>query len=157
MSLTRDRIYLQLVPLPSTGNGWPAAGTVEGPFFRVARIKGHQVRPVVVRTETNQISSEALRALDAMANTRCHGTYHQDRFVEQPKLDVADLAPKEKGQGFFSPPCLNVVRVLTSQVHTALAGAVMALFVLIVRRAFDPHQREQDCRIIRAGPSAFRQ
>src|SRR5713101_1474640 len=70
VSLIRDRIDLQLRPVPSTGNGWPAAGTVEGPFIREARAKGHQVRPVAVRTETNQISSEALRALDAMAKTR---------------------------------------------------------------------------------------
>ena len=75
MSLIRDRIYLQLRPVPSTGNGRPAARTVQGPFFREARSKEHQVRAVTVRTETNQISSEALRALDAMANTRCHGTY----------------------------------------------------------------------------------
>jgi hypothetical protein len=26
-----------------------------------------------------------------------------------------------------------------------------------LRRAFDPNQREQDCRTIRAGPSAFQQ
>jgi hypothetical protein len=93
-----------------------------------------------------------------MANTRCHGhiSIRLDLLTNQ-SWTLADLAPKEKGQGFFSPPSLNVVRVLTSQVHTALAGAVMALFVLIVRRAFDPNQREQDCRIIRAGPSAFRQ
>jgi hypothetical protein len=112
----------------------------------------------MVRTETNQISSDALRALDAMANTRCHGhiSIKLDLLTNQ-SWTWAGLAPKEKGQGFFSPPSLNVVRVLTSQVHTALAGAVMALFVLIVRRAFDPNQREQDCRIIRAGPSAFRQ
>jgi hypothetical protein len=118
----------------------------------------HQVRPVTVRTETNQISSEAIRALDAMANTLRHGhiSIKLDLLTIQ-SWTWADLAPKEKGQGFFSPPSLNVVRVLTSQVHTALAGAVMALFVLIVRRAFDPNQREQDCRIIRAGPSAFRQ
>jgi hypothetical protein len=69
----------------------------------------------------------------------------------------ADLAPKEnEGRDVFLPS-LSHSSALTSQVHTALAGAVMALFVLIVRRAFDPNQREQDCRIIRAGPSAFRQ
>src|SRR3989442_9407878 len=72
--LIGDRVHLQLAPAPSTGNGWPAAGTVQDPFFRESGSKGHQVRPVTVWTETNQISSEALRALDAMANTGRHGT-----------------------------------------------------------------------------------
>src|SRR5260370_22924042 len=70
--LIGDRVHLQLVPAPSTGNGWRATGTVEGPFFRESGSKRHQVRPVTEWTETNQISSEALRALGAMANTRFH-------------------------------------------------------------------------------------
>ncbi len=50
------------------------AGTVQDPFFRRSDSKGHQVRPVTVWTESNQISSAALRALDAVANTGRHGT-----------------------------------------------------------------------------------
>jgi hypothetical protein len=75
VSLIRDRICLQLRPVPSTGNGWPAARTVESPFIRESGTQGQQVRPITVWTEADQISSAALRALDAMANTRCHGTY----------------------------------------------------------------------------------
>src|SRR3984893_1340577 len=68
--LIGDRVHLQLAPTPSTGIGWPAAGTVEDPFFRESRSKGHQVRPVTVWTETNQISSETLRTFHTMPNAR---------------------------------------------------------------------------------------
>jgi len=70
-----NRAYLQLVPTPSTGDRWPAAGTIQCPVFGESVNQGQQIRPVTVWTETNQISSAALRALDAMANTGCHGTY----------------------------------------------------------------------------------
>src|SRR5260370_6877525 len=66
VSLIGDRVHLQLAPTPSTGNGWPAAGTVQDPFFRESGGKGHQVRPVTVWTETNQIPSETLRTFHTM-------------------------------------------------------------------------------------------
>src|SRR5229473_7161952 len=68
--LIGDRVHLQLAPTPSTGNGWPAAGTVQDPFFRESGSKGHQVRPVTVWTETNQIPSETLRTFHTMPDAR---------------------------------------------------------------------------------------
>jgi hypothetical protein len=70
--LIGDRAHLQLAPTPSTGNGWPAARTVQDPFFRESGSKGHQVRPVAVGTASNQISSETLRTFHAMANSKTH-------------------------------------------------------------------------------------
>ena len=69
VSLVRDGAQLQLVPTPSTGHGWPVAGTVQGPFFGDSGSQRYQVRPVAIRTETDQISSKAHRTLDAMAET----------------------------------------------------------------------------------------
>src|SRR5580704_13271838 len=74
MCLIRDRIWLQVAPTPSTGNGWPPAGTVQRPFICESFSQRHQVRPVTVRAEARQISSEAFWALNAMANTGSHGS-----------------------------------------------------------------------------------
>jgi hypothetical protein len=105
MSLVGDRVDLQLAPVPSTGTRRIAARTVQGAFLPESFHKGHQVGSVTVWTETNQISSEAFRALDAMANTEwCHGTYQstQVRFVVVANAvgilisiaDVTNLFPK---------------------------------------------------------------
>ena len=75
VSLTRDRVHLQLVPAPSAGDGRSATGTIQGPFFRGTGAKRKQVGTISVWTETNQIASEALRTLDTMAKPGCHGKY----------------------------------------------------------------------------------
>jgi hypothetical protein len=75
VSLIRDRTYLQLRPVQATGGGWPTAGTVQSPFIQESSTQGYQARTVTVGTETDQISSEAPRALDAMANPERHGIY----------------------------------------------------------------------------------
>jgi len=69
-----DGVHLQFAPSPSTGDGWLATGTIQGPFLRDSGSHGHQVGSVAVWAKTNQISSEAFRTLDAMANTKRHGT-----------------------------------------------------------------------------------
>jgi hypothetical protein len=43
VSLTRDRVRLQLVPAPSAGDAWPGARTMQGPFFRGAGANRNQV------------------------------------------------------------------------------------------------------------------
>jgi hypothetical protein len=75
VSLIRDRTYLQLRAVQATGGGWPTAGTVQSPFIRESSTQGYQARTVTVGTETDQISSDAPRALDAMANPERHGIY----------------------------------------------------------------------------------
>src|ERR1700723_2534957 len=75
VSLTRDRVHLQLIPAPSAGDGRPATGTIQDPFFRGAGPKRKQAGTISVWSETNQISSEAFRTLDTMAEPRCHGKY----------------------------------------------------------------------------------
>jgi hypothetical protein len=69
----RDRIWLQVAPTPSTGNGWPPTGTVQRPFICESLSHWQQVRPVTVRAETRQISSQAFWTLNAMANPGSHG------------------------------------------------------------------------------------
>src|SRR5580658_4606533 len=71
--LIRDRIWLKVAPTPSTGNGWPPAGTVQRPFICESFSQRHQVRPVTVRAEARQISSQAIWTLNAMAYTGSHG------------------------------------------------------------------------------------
>ena len=72
---TRDGVHLQLVPAPSARDGWPAAGTVQSPFFRGTGVQRKQVGTISVWTETKQIASKALRTLDTMAKPGCHGKY----------------------------------------------------------------------------------
>lgn len=72
--MVRDGIHLQLIPAPSTGDGRPAAGTVQSPFLRGADNLRYQVSSVSVRTEANQISGTALRTLDAVTNATRHST-----------------------------------------------------------------------------------
>ena len=70
--LIRDCIWLQVAPTPSTGNGWPPAGTEQRPFIFEPFSQRQQVRPVTVRAEARQISSQAFWTLNAMANTGRH-------------------------------------------------------------------------------------
>src|SRR5260370_19691549 len=74
MGLIGDRVHLQLGRVPSTGTGLLAARTIQDPSLPASFNHGQQVRSVTVRTETNQIPTMALPALDAMANTEGHGT-----------------------------------------------------------------------------------
>ena len=67
-----NRVDLQLGPLPSTGSGRPTARTAQNPFLFSSVNQRHEARSVTVRAETNQISSKAFRALDAMAYTTEH-------------------------------------------------------------------------------------
>jgi hypothetical protein len=63
-----------------------------------------------------------------------------------------------EGHGALSTRIVPLAKSFHSQVHWELASAVMRLYLdFIVRRVFDPNQREQDCRIIRASPSGVRQ
>ena len=78
--LIRDRIWLQVAPNPSTGNRWPPAGTVQRPFICESFSQRHQVRPVTVRAEARQISSQAFWTLNAMANTGSHGMWLVSSF-----------------------------------------------------------------------------
>jgi len=73
VGLVRDDVHLQIVPAPSTGNGWFAARTKQGPFFWEARRERKKIRAISIGTEADQITSPALRTLDAMAKTWRHG------------------------------------------------------------------------------------
>lgn len=83
VSLTGYGTRLQLAPIPSTATGWPATRTVQGPTLREALNQRYKVRPVTVWTETNQIPSEAFRALNAMADTRFHGKNRKVRTLNK--------------------------------------------------------------------------
>jgi hypothetical protein len=72
VSLIGDCVHLQFVPAPSARDGRPGAGTIQSPFFRGTSAKRKQVGTISVWTETNQVSSEAFRALDTMTKTSCH-------------------------------------------------------------------------------------
>ena len=81
VSLTGDRVHPQLTPGPSTGTGRLTARTIQDPLFGESLHQRHQVGSVRVGTKPNQISSKAPRTLNAMTNTRCHGTDQPDRAV----------------------------------------------------------------------------
>ena len=83
MSLIGDHVRLQLAPVPSTGDGRLAAGTVQGPFFGADRSNGNQAGTISVWAEPHQISSEALWTLNAMAKTRHHGRFRSNRPLNQ--------------------------------------------------------------------------
>src|SRR5207302_6435381 len=68
VSRTGNRVHLQLAPGPSAGTGRAVARTIQGPFFRGPLHHRHQVRPVRVGTEPDQISSKASRTINAMTN-----------------------------------------------------------------------------------------
>ena len=68
----RNRASHQLVPPPSTKGGWSATGAIKQVFFRGPRDSGYKTRPVLIGTEGNQVSSEALRTFHAMAKKRRH-------------------------------------------------------------------------------------
>ena len=105
VSLIGHRIQLQLVPVPSAGDGWPAARTVQGPSVRESGSERHQIRPITVGTETKQITSRALRAFDAMADTVCHGTYqcNQNRFAGRPSRTLDETRHEPFGTSPFKP------------------------------------------------------
>ena len=73
--LSRNRIPLQLAPIPSAANMRTAAGTIQRPFVCKAFRQRHQERPVTIRTAAKQISRTAFGALDTVANTGSHGTF----------------------------------------------------------------------------------
>src|SRR4029077_7913196 len=68
MRLVANSVQLQLGPVPSTGMGRHAARTVEDPFITEPSGKWQKARPVSVWTETDEVSSAAFWALNAMAN-----------------------------------------------------------------------------------------
>ena len=72
MRAVRNRVHIQLVPAPSTRHVGLAAGAVKGPLLREADDQRQQIRAVVVRTESHQISRAALRTLNAMAHSIGH-------------------------------------------------------------------------------------
>jgi hypothetical protein len=74
VGLGRNRITLQLTPIPLAGNMRATAGTKQLPFMSEAFNQRCQKRPVTVRAAAKQISGMALRTLDAVANTGSHGT-----------------------------------------------------------------------------------
>jgi hypothetical protein len=63
----------QFAPPPSTRDGRFPAGAIQGKFLRQVRNRGNNVRPVAIGAGSNQVSGEALRTFQAMANSRCHG------------------------------------------------------------------------------------
>ncbi len=68
MGFVIDSVQLQFAPVPSTGMGRHAARTVEDPFITEPSGKRQKARSVVVWTETDEVSSTAFWALNAMAN-----------------------------------------------------------------------------------------
>ena len=68
MRLVANSVQLQLAPVPSTGMGRDAARAVEDPFITEPAGKRQKARSVSVWTETDEVSSTAFWALNAMAN-----------------------------------------------------------------------------------------
>ena len=99
MCLIRDRILLQVAPTPSTGNRWSPASTVQRPFVCQSFSQRQQVRPVTVWAEARQISSQAFRTLNAMANAGSHvGVRDLLRDLFPPALAVNNLGHKDIGE-----------------------------------------------------------
>lgn len=83
----RNFIGLQVIATPATRTRRRSARAVERPFgIRTSR-RRQQIRAVLVRTESNQITSEAFRTFHAMTNTPSHES-------PAPRATLSNVAPK---------------------------------------------------------------
>jgi hypothetical protein len=119
--LIGDGIHLQLIPAPSTGNGWPAAGAVQSPFLREADNLRYQVGSVSVRTEANQIPGAALRTLEAVTNATRHST-----------IDRAETSRFSAIQAALKSGCTNIPVALERFLETVDRSVVCTSDTLTV-------------------------
>ena len=69
IGLAADLIGFQFLPHPSTRSLRVRARTVQDPFCWQADAYRHQVRPVTIRAEAEQIAGATSGTLDTMTNT----------------------------------------------------------------------------------------
>jgi hypothetical protein len=68
ISRVRNLTGANLAQSLSANNGWPPAGTVQSVLLGGTTSLGHELRPIAVGTETDQISSVVFRTFHGMAN-----------------------------------------------------------------------------------------
>ncbi len=132
MSSGRNLAPLYLAPSPSARRGGSPAGAIQSIFIRRVKNSRNEVRTVMVRAAGEQISGEALRTLDAMANSGGHGAsirvlrmWRSARAISFPisfgdwlRLRFVNIDRVMKdGRTFadFDPPLLDVCGLASSE------------------------------------------